>query len=150
MDRVKVLEEESKKAAAALAKEERELQRLEEQLTVLNAKYERAMKEHDSLQEETDILQKRLLAADTLISGLSSENERWQEDLENLSRNSHKMIGDCLLSASFLAYCGPFSFELRNKMIYDDWQGHVLEHDIPTSRPFQLETQLSDDVEMSK
>ncbi|CAL1680177.1 unnamed protein product [Lasius platythorax] len=148
MDRVKILETESEKARRALEKEERELKRLEKTIEELNAKYDIAMIERQKLQDETDLLQRRLMAADKLISGLSSENERWQKDLAVLHDDMEKITGNCLFGAAFLAYSGPFSYEFRNEM-YSDWQRSILEKDLPLSKPFKLETQLSDDVEIS-
>ena len=144
-----MLEAEAERAQKALEKEERELRRIEKQLSELNAKYEIAMAERQKLQDETDLLQRRLIAADKLMSGLSSENERWQKDLENLREEMAKIIGNCLLSAGFLSYNGPFSYEFRNEMVYSNWQNSILEKEIPLTQPFRLETQLSSDVEIS-
>jgi len=149
MDRVQTLEAESEKARRALEKEEQELKRLEQTIHELNAKYDIAMTKRQSLQDETDLLQRRLSAADKLISGLAFENERWRKDLEILQDNMEKITGNCLLGASFLAYSGPFSYEFRNEM-YSNWQRSILEKEIPLSTPFKLETQLSDDVEISR
>ena len=50
---------------------------LQDQLEKLGAQYKEAMAEKEALKEEADLMQRRLIAADKLISGLSSENERW-------------------------------------------------------------------------
>ncbi|XP_012272400.1 dynein heavy chain 10, axonemal [Orussus abietinus] len=149
IDKVRALELEAERARKALEKEELALSRIEKQLAELNAKYEVAMSERQRLQEETDILQRRLIAADKLIGGLSSENVRWEKDLENLHEEMEKIIGNCLLSAGFLSYNGPFSYEFRIEMVYNDWQNSVLSKEIPLTQPFRIETQLSDDVEIS-
>lgn len=106
------------------------------------------MIERQKLQDETDLLQRRLLAAEKLISGLSSENERWQKDLEILQKDLEKITGNCLFSASFLAYSGPFSYEFRNEM-YSDWENSILEKELPLSKPYKLEEHLSNDIEIS-
>jgi molecular chaperone GrpE (heat shock protein) len=67
MDRVRELEAESEKAAKALKKEEQELERLEQLLEGLNIKYETALEDRQRIQEETDLLKRRLIAADKLI-----------------------------------------------------------------------------------
>ncbi|XP_051175007.1 dynein axonemal heavy chain 10 [Leptopilina boulardi] len=149
MDRVATLEAEAEKARKALDKEERELKRIEKQLLELNAKYEIAMDERQKLQDETDLLQRRLIAADKLMNGLASENIRWQNDLKNLREELEKIIGNCLLSAGFLAYNGPFSYEYRNEMVYNNWQNNIINKKIPLTQPFRLETQLTNDVEIS-
>lgn len=148
IERVQELEEGSRKAKRALEKEQRELKRLQTMIAELNAKYKVAMTERQKLQDEADLLQRRLLAADKLISGLSSENERWQKDLEVLRDDLEKITGNCLFSASFLAYSGPFSYEFRNEM-YSDWESSILEKELPLSKPFKLEQQLSNDIEIS-
>ncbi|KOB67152.1 Uncharacterized protein OBRU01_20217, partial [Operophtera brumata] len=73
--------------------------------------------------EETDIMMRRLVAADKLMSGLSSERARWTIDLAALYVEQSRLIGNCLLAASFLSYAGPFSFSFRQTMIYEDWYG---------------------------
>ncbi|XP_043489632.1 dynein axonemal heavy chain 10 [Polistes fuscatus] len=150
IERVQVLQIESERAQKALEKEERELKRLEKIIEDLNIKYESAMTERQKLQKETHLLQRRLIAADKLIGGLSSENTRWQKELKGLHEEEEKIIGNCLLSSGFLAYCGPFSYEFRNDMIYNDWSRSITERRIPLSEPFNIQTQLSDDIEISK
>lgn len=149
MDRVQEFEATAERARRALEKEENELNRIEKELEGLNAKYDRAMGDRQKLQEETDLLQRRLIAADKLIGGLSSENARWQKELENLDDEMQKIIGNCLLSAGFLSYNGPFSYEFRNEMIYGDWQNSILAKNIPLSQPYRLAQQLTNDVEIT-
>ena len=55
----------------------REISKIEVVLADLNEKYTAAMTEAQALQEEADIMQRRLVAADKLFSGLRSENERF-------------------------------------------------------------------------
>lgn len=149
MDRVKELEAESVAARTALEKELKELDKLEKQLTKLNSEYETAMAEKQRLQDETELLQRRLVAADKLIGGLSSEYVRWQQELESLKDELEKIVGNCLLSAGFLSYLGPFTYEFRIEMLYNDWQKSILDKGIPLSQPFRIEKQLSNEVEIS-
>lgn len=53
-----------------------EVNRLESELAELSKKYEEAMTEKQMLQEEAEIMERRLIAADKLITGLSSERDR--------------------------------------------------------------------------
>ena len=53
-----------------------EVQALEDTLGALAEKYEAAILEKQQLEEETKIMERRLIAADKLISGLGSENDR--------------------------------------------------------------------------
>ena len=59
-----------------LDKINKEVANLEKVLKELSEKYEAAMTEKQELQEEVEIMERRLIAADKLISGLGSENTR--------------------------------------------------------------------------
>lgn len=59
-----------------LEKIQNELAALQRELEALGAKYEAAILEKQKLQEEAEIMERRLIAADKLISGLGSENIR--------------------------------------------------------------------------
>ena len=75
---------------------------------------------------------------------------RWKEELEELKQKRIRLLGDCLLSSSFLSYLGAFSWDFRHQMQFEDWQSDVIEREIPLSKPFKLETLLTNDVEISK
>ncbi|CAH8587314.1 unnamed protein product [Heterobilharzia americana] len=149
-DKVAKLEKNFMQAKKDLNRINTELSNLESELISLNRRYEEAMSERLKLQEETDIMERRLVAADKLITGLSSEEIRWLKDLEVLKVKRVKLLGDCLISAAFLSYVGAFSSEFRTRMIYDDWQTWLQEKEIPLSEQFRLEDILTNDVEVSK
>lgn len=149
-EKVEQLEQEYDKSQKFLKKLMAEIGKIENQLDLLNERYIKAMTERQILQEETDLMMKRLIAADKLIGGLSSENDRWANELDNLHIEKQQIVGNCLLSASFLSYVGPFSYEFRRSMIYEDWKKSLIEREIPLTKTYRLETALTDDVEISK
>uniref|UniRef100_I3N0B0 Dynein axonemal heavy chain 10 n=1 Tax=Ictidomys tridecemlineatus TaxID=43179 RepID=I3N0B0_ICTTR len=100
-----------------LEKIQNELAAIQRELEALGAKYEAAILEKQKLQEEAEIMERRLIAADKLISGLGSENVRWLKDLEELKHRRVKLLGDCLLCAAFLSYEGAFTWEFRDEMV---------------------------------
>ncbi len=59
-----------------LEKIQRELASIEAELASLSKQYEEAMAEKRALEEEAEIMERRLTAASKLISGLSSEKDR--------------------------------------------------------------------------
>ncbi|XP_046496348.1 dynein axonemal heavy chain 10 isoform X7 [Equus quagga] len=127
-----------------------ELATIQRELEALGAKYEAAILDKQKLQEEAEIMERRLIAADKLISGLGSENVRWLNDLDELMHRRVKLLGDCLLCAAFLSYEGAFTWEFRHKMVNRVWQDDILDREIPLSQPFRLESLLTDDVEISR
>lgn len=118
-------------------------------LDKLNEKYKDAMTERTIIQEEKDLMERRLIAADKLINGLSSENERWKNDLSNLEEYMKKIFGNCLINSSFLAYTAPFSYEFRVDMVFNNWYIKIIESDLPISNPFKIEIELTDEVTIS-
>ncbi|XP_038008579.1 dynein heavy chain 10, axonemal [Motacilla alba alba] len=127
-----------------------ELAAIQEELKALGEKLDQTLKENKKLQEEAEIMQRRLEAADKLIAGLKSENERWTEEFKELEIRKVKLLGDCLLAAAFLCYVGAFSWEFRHEMLYRMWQEDILSREIPVSHPFKLESLLTDEVEVSR
>lgn len=59
-----------------LEKIQRELASIEQELEELSRQYKEAMTEKRALEEEAEIMERRLVAASKLISGLGSEKER--------------------------------------------------------------------------
>ncbi|XP_030756931.1 dynein heavy chain 10, axonemal [Sitophilus oryzae] len=149
-ERVEQLQADYNAAKRNLEKLYSEIAKLEADLDKLNQKYADAMKRRQELQEETDIMMRRLEAADKLISGLSSEKNRWTEDLNQLHLEKERLIGNCLLCSGFLAYCGPFTFEFRRDMVYRDWLQDLEDRKIPLTLPFRLERNLTTDVQVSQ
>ncbi|XP_052562272.1 dynein axonemal heavy chain 10 isoform X4 [Culex pipiens pallens] len=146
-DRVAYLEAELDSQMKLLNKLTKEINKLESELNELNNQYATAIKEKQMLQEMMEQAERRLLAADKLISGLSSERDRWKIELSNLQNDKTKVVGTCLLSASFLAYTGPFSWEFRNSIVFEDWLVDVRGREIPYGEPFRIHTSLSSDLE---
>lgn len=115
-------------------------------LDKLNEKYKNAMTERAIIQEEKDLMERRLIAADKLIKGLSSENTRWKNDLLDLEEYKKKIFGNCLMSSSFLAYTAPFSYEFRVDMLFNNWLMNIKQYRIPITDPFKIELELADEV----
>lgn len=77
-------------------------------------------------------------------------NLRWIEDLKNYSILKNQIIGNCLLSASFLIYAGPFSLEYRKNIILNDWYNNIKTLELPIDLNFKLENELTDEKEVYK
>lgn len=137
----------SKNEFARLTKE---LKNLGEQLTTLQANFHTAKAEQLELKGMAEIMQRRLIAADKLVSGLGSERVRWGKDLILLKEQRVQLLGDCLLVSGFLSYTGAFNWELRNELIYKRWLSDLQQRSVPISSDFKVEKILVTDVEMSK
>ena len=135
---------------ADLSATESLLERLNNELSVLNENKKIKQAQLDELSAQAELMGKRLNAAKKLISGLSREQERWTADTLILDEKKVKLLGDCLTCSSFLSYSGPFDFNYRTKMVYGLWMEKLTEYDIPNSENFRLEELLTTDVEVSE
>jgi hypothetical protein len=62
---------------------------------------------------QAEVTRKRLERAGKLTSGLSEEAVRWQATADELQAQMGALVGDVLLSAAVLCYCGAFTGAYR-------------------------------------
>ncbi|KAL1464921.1 hypothetical protein WDU94_004526, partial [Cyamophila willieti] len=135
---------------AVLTQLNKEVDEIEAFLRELEVKYEGAISEKLQLEQKTNLMNQRSLAADKLITGLGREKVRWTAELATLERSYNQLIGASLLSAGFLCYGAVFSLEFRQRMIYEDWQSHMVKLTIPIASNFLVEKELSNEVTIIK
>jgi len=133
-----------------LAKTKIEVQQLSEELASLTEQFEEKTSNQKKLKERAEIMETRLSAAEKLLKGLESERVRWAKEMTELDENMENLIGDCLLTSSFLSYSGAFTFEFRKKFTYEMLYADVKSRNIPVSTSFRLENLLTTDVELGK
>lgn len=68
--------------------------------------------------------------------------------MANLKSDRERLVGDCLISASFLSYTGAFSWDFRRQMVYEDWEVDLRSRNVPLSKPFRLEKTLANDLQI--
>ena len=137
-------------ATKELTKIKQEVGKLNEQLQQLSSQFEEKTAEQQQLKEKADTMERRLEAASRLIAGLGSERSRWTTEMTELDSSREKLIGDCLLSGSFLSYVGAFNYEYRASLVYEIWQDDIKEKSLPCSQPFRLEDILTSEVETTQ
>nr|AML30863.1 axonemal inner arm dynein heavy chain 7 [Marsilea vestita] len=133
-----------------LEKIQEEINELSQQLHTLRTQFETNTSEQQSLKKKADLMEKRLNAAERLIEGLGSEHERWSKEVEELSFSRERLLGDCLLTSSFLSYVGAFTIDFRTRMMQEIWLKDIFDKNIPVTKPFKLESLLTDEVEISR
>ncbi|EDV22455.1 uncharacterized protein TRIADDRAFT_50643 [Trichoplax adhaerens] len=149
-EKVARLEKNCNTSKRELDRIQREVASLEAELKELTDRHQQTTIDRGRLQEETEIMERRLIAADKLITGLGSEKVRWKVDLDQLKEKRVRLLGDCLLSSAFLCYMGAFSWDFRKEMINNNWEQDLLKREIPLSQPYKCEDLLTDDVEISR
>ena len=59
--------------------------------------------------------------------------------LQDIYQKKDRLVGDCLLTSSFLSYCGAFTFEFRQQLLHELWTKDVAERKLPVSEPFRYD-----------
>jgi dynein heavy chain len=145
-EKVKVMEKAQMQTEKELAELHETLATLSHEIGELNSQFTEANTELDVLQQEAALMTKRLNAASQLIEGLTGERTRWSIDIDNLGKQSVRLIGDCLLGSSFLSYAGAFTTDYRRDLIYNKFLTDVKTRAIPLSDGFTLEKLLTTDA----
>lgn len=83
-----------------------ELDALNKQLALLRKQFETKTAEQQELKAKADLMERRLVSASRLIAGLGSERVRWGSEIQELDSRKERLVGDCLLTSSFLSYTG--------------------------------------------
>jgi dynein heavy chain, axonemal len=148
--KVKDMEKQQTTSARELAEITEALAKLTAELADLDIKYKAASIELAQLQEKAAVMQRRLTAASKLIAGLSSERSRWSADVEKLQAQATRLVGDCLLSASFLSYLGPFTYDFRVELMQKDWAVDIGTRGVPVTSPFSVESLMTTEATVQK
>ena len=141
--RLSELEQNLSGKEASLRESEKTLLELKIKLTELNDQYEEKLKTKNQLNEEAQQLMKKLDRARVLVESLASERERWIETEKQLTINFGLLIGDCLISAGFLCYLGPFTSNFREDLL-KIWYKKIIENDLPITEGFLIKNFLTD------
>eukprot|EP01029_Cantina_marsupialis_P031992 TRINITY_DN941_c0_g1_i4.p1 TRINITY_DN941_c0_g1~~TRINITY_DN941_c0_g1_i4.p1 ORF type:complete len:2679 (+),score=890.45 TRINITY_DN941_c0_g1_i4:109-8145(+) len=114
-----------------LALADGKVQEVADKLAALQANFLRVTNEKAIVEAEAASYQSRLALAERLVGGLSDEKERWSVEVDSLNEKEECLVGDVLLSASFLSYLGPFPSAMRETLWKDGWLPDILAREIP-------------------
>jgi dynein heavy chain len=113
----------------------------------LNEQYEGEMKKEKDLQDELDQSELKLERANNLIDLLSGEQTRWEENVQDLKRRLNNLVGDCLIAAGSISYCGPFTYIYRMRL-ESSWRKKIKELGIIHTPEISMKELLEDKVEV--
>ncbi|VDI07166.1 dynein heavy chain, axonemal [Mytilus galloprovincialis] len=124
---------------------------LESELGTLMGEFEEATAEKLRCQQEADSTTKTIELANRLVSGLSSENVRWAESIENFKEQEKTLVGDVLMTSAFVSYLGAFTKQYRQDLIEKYWTPFLkgLAHPIPVLEGLDPLSLLTDDAQIA-
>lgn len=127
----------------ALAK----MMKAEQTVKKLNDQFETAEKTEKDLQAQLQEATTKLERANNLIGLLSGEQVRWEENVADLKRKSGNLVGDCLIAAGSISYCGPFTYDYRMRL-ETAWRSKIRELGIIHTPEISMKELLEDKVEV--
>uniref|UniRef100_A0A4W3JAH5 Dynein heavy chain coiled coil stalk domain-containing protein n=1 Tax=Callorhinchus milii TaxID=7868 RepID=A0A4W3JAH5_CALMI len=122
-----------------------ELSEVRTKLELLQRQLTQKLTEKNLLEESIEMTQLKLERAEKLINGLGGERARWTQITLQLEDMYQNIVGDVLLSASVVAYLGPFTPEFRQEIL-KEWFTLCKQKQIPVSNIFCLSNTLGDPV----
>ena len=103
---------------------EGKLQSINADIDHLGAQIEYFKSEYSTLIEEVQILQSELKSIEikvqrsiSILENLNGEQDRWTESKSLFSARFEAMVGDVLLMAGYLSYCGVFDQKSRGELL---------------------------------
>ena len=131
MDQLEAARASKAAAEASLAAAQSTVAAVDAKLKALGEKFQEATDEKAIVEAQAAAGKARLGLAERLVGGLSSENERWGREIENLKNASTTLIGDCMLAAGFVSYVGSFDQQNRELLWKLTWTPDLEEKKIP-------------------
>eukprot|EP00117_Sycon_ciliatum_P004310 scpid857/ scgid8744/ Dynein heavy chain 5, axonemal; Axonemal beta dynein heavy chain 5; Ciliary dynein heavy chain 5 len=120
-----------------------QLDEKEAELAAVQAMYDKAMTEKQTLIDDADTCRRKMAAASALIGGLSGEKDRWTIQSKEFQDQIGRLVGDVLLCTGFLSYSGPFNQEFRD-LLLDDWKKELKTRGIPFTGSLDVTGMLVD------
>lgn len=99
--KLRKLEKQLSKARREQEKAEHDLSIIEDSLNALQEKLNDALGKQRLLEEDARSTSRKMDNAVTLITALGGEESRWQQQLLEQKIESDRLVGDCLISASY-------------------------------------------------
>ena len=118
-DEVESLEEKSTELTQQHIEAIQQVSDLETAIGQYKAEYASAIRDTETIRSEMLVVKKKVGRAESLLSSLDEEKERWQLTSNSFDIQMSTLIGDSLLAASFLTYAGIFDHVARKKLFVE-------------------------------
>ena len=116
-EEVEQLEKDAHVANEEKEKLESEVAQLESSIANYKAEYATLIRDVEALKHEMEVVTKKVDRAESLMTSLSHESERWSKSSEGFQSVLRNLVGDGLQSAAFLTYSGFFPFNTRRQLL---------------------------------
>lgn len=145
MDYLKVQEAKLDKARSELAAAEGELHKVQSEVAELDRQLQAAISAKAELEANKEAQKRKTDAANRLLKGLETEQDRWTEDAATFASRRLKLVGDVALAGGFVTYCGPFNSEFRDKITQENFMHEIREQKLPANERVNMVEFLVDE-----
>ena len=132
-------------AMANLRQAQAQLDEKQRELDQVQALYDAAMREKQTLLDDAESCRRKMNAASALIGGLGGEKDRWTQQSKEFESQISRLVGDVLLATGFLSYSGPFNQEFRMHLM-SGWKEELKRCKIPFSGDVNITAMLVDNT----
>ncbi|EFN51784.1 hypothetical protein CHLNCDRAFT_37234 [Chlorella variabilis] len=116
---------------------------LQERVAVLEQGLIKATEDKNTAIAQAQRTASKAALAQRLITGLAGEFARWSESIVEMATTEGNLIGDVLLSSSFVTYAGAFNTQIRRELTH--WLPDINQRLIPTSASVSPLDMLTDE-----
>jgi dynein heavy chain 1 len=120
----------------------KELEDLERDIKQYKLDYASAIRETEVIRTEMQLVKEKCARAESLLSSLNAEKDRWQSTSVSFDEQMSTLIGDSLLTASFLTYAGIFDSRMR-KLLLAEWSDVLSTLGVPFRAEIDMKSYLS-------
>ena len=114
------LEETAERNEAKCASLHKLIGELETKIALYKSEYAELISAAQSIKADLATVEAKVERSVNLLSSLSGEQTRWDAAYQAYRAQMHTIVGDCLLSAAFIAYAGYFDQAVR-VTLFDKW-----------------------------
>ncbi|CAM43859.2 putative dynein heavy chain [Leishmania braziliensis MHOM/BR/75/M2904] len=144
-----VAQQANQEAQQKLKAAEGQLAEVETRLADMQYRKEEAEREMGELDQTVKRTALRLERAAMLIDGLAGEKRAWMQSVERIDESTRYLMGDMLVAAGQIAYCGPFTSVYREDLL-QSWGKELDQRSILHSAQCSIFHTLQDAVETRK
>nr|XP_015200682.1 PREDICTED: dynein heavy chain 14, axonemal isoform X2 [Lepisosteus oculatus] len=141
--KVEVAQEALAKAQRKLKEKQKNLAKIEEHRLSVEQNYNASVTEKEELGKRKALTTLRLQRASILVSALADEKDRWKDSVSELENKLQDIVGDVMVSAACVTYCGAFTAGYRRTMV-EKWLGFCTAVAIPVSPKYTLTTAMAE------
>ncbi len=108
---------------------EQTISELERSISQYKEEYAILISQTQAIKSEMQTVKSKVERSIALLQNLSSERGRWESSSTTFQSHMSTLVGDCLLSAAFLAYIGVFDQHYRT-MLINKWKARLFDLNI--------------------